>query len=90
MCALAKEEVPGSSVGEHKRGAAVLAPQFYVGRLRRVHELLDDDDRRHNERHRDRSRHARRDDDNVEREFLPELLRKVVVHRLGEHVHLSR
>ena len=40
MCALAKEEVPGSSVGEHKRGAAVLAPQFYVGRLRRVHELL--------------------------------------------------
>ena len=41
MCALAKEEMPGSSVGEHKRGAAVLAPQFYVGRLRRVHELLD-------------------------------------------------
>ena len=60
-----------------------------MGCLSRVHKLLQSNEYRHSERESQRNSHQRRYYYDVELKVLLLLLRKVVFHRLGQHVHLD-
>ena len=87
--ALAQKEMPCDPMIDSEGRTRRCAPQLDDGRPSSVHELLNCHKGRHNECECHRNRHAGGNHDDVEGEVASQLTRKVVVHCLGQDVHLD-